>query len=51
VNKAVAFDIDLTFGGNPQFSGKITSLTNSTKIRIDKKDGTKLIYNGKDVFS
>ncbi|MFO8147380.1 MAG: DUF6503 family protein [Gillisia sp.] len=49
-NKAVAFDIDLTFGGNPRFSGKITSLTNSTKIRIDKKDGTKLIYDGEEVF-
>ena len=49
-NKAVAFDIDLTFGGNPRLSGKITSLTNSTKIRIDKKDGTKLVYNGDEVF-
>ncbi|MFN4762753.1 hypothetical protein ACKGJN_06470 [Gillisia sp. Q332] len=49
-NKAVAFDIDLTFGGNPRFSGKITSLTNSTKIRIDKKDGVKLIYDGEEVF-
>lgn len=49
-NKAVAFDIALTFGGNPGFSGKITSLTNSTKIRIDKKDGTKLIYDGEEVF-
>ncbi len=48
--KAVAFDIDLTFGGNPRFSGKITSLTNSSKIRIDKEDGAKLIYDGKEVF-
>ena len=49
-NKAVAFDINLTFGGNPRLSGKITSLTNSTKVRIDKEDGSKLIYNGENVF-
>ena len=48
--RAVAFDIDLQFGDRQGFQGKVTSLTNSSAIRIDKKDGTKIIYNGQDVF-
>jgi len=31
-------------------TAKITSFTNSSRVRVDKKDGSKLIYNGKDVF-
>ena len=48
--KAVSFDIELSFGGHQRLTAKITSLTNSTGVRVDKKDGSKLIYNGKDVF-
>jgi len=47
---AVAFDIDLKFGGNERLNAKITSLTNSSKIRIDKKDGAKLIFDGSEVY-
>lgn len=47
---AVSFDIDLTYGGKQALAATITSRTNSTGVRVDKKDGTKLIYNGKDVF-
>ena len=49
-HKAVSFNIVLSFGDNNQMNAKITSLTNSSKIRIDKKDGTLLIYNGKDAY-
>jgi len=49
-NTAVAFDIDLKFGGQERLNGKITSLTNSSKIRIDKKDGAKLIFDGSEVY-
>ena len=48
--KAVSFDIDLSFGGQERLTAKIISLTNSTGVRVDKKDGSKLIYNGKNVF-
>ncbi len=48
--KAVSFDVDLSFGGHERMTAKITSRTNSTRVRVDKKDGSKLIYNGKDVF-
>ncbi len=48
--KAVAFDIDIKFGDQQGLQGKVTSLTNSSAIRIDKYDGTKIIYNGEDVF-
>ncbi|GAA4107452.1 hypothetical protein GCM10022393_02750 [Aquimarina addita] len=45
-HKIVSFMIDLSFGGKERLKGKITMFTNSTKIRIDKNDGTKLIYTG-----
>lgn len=48
--KAVSFDINLSYGGHQRLAAKITSLTNSTGVRVDKKDSSKLIYNGKDVF-
>lgn len=49
-HKAISFNINIIFGGKEHLDGKITMLTNSTKIRIDKKDETKLIYNGEKVF-
>ncbi len=49
-HKAISFKIDLSFGGKQRLDGKITMLTNSTKIRIDKKDDSKLIYTGEKVF-
>lgn len=48
--KAVAFNIDLKIGGESRLQGKITTLTNSAGIRIDKRDGTKVVYNGNEVF-
>ncbi len=49
-HKAISFDINIFFGGKTYFVGKTTMLTNSTKIRIDKNDGSTLVYDGKKVF-
>ncbi len=48
--KAVSFDMDIFFGGNQAFKGKVTMLTDSTKIRMDMKDGVSLIYDGEKVY-
>ncbi|MCK8522655.1 hypothetical protein M0D21_13810 [Aquimarina sp. D1M17] len=49
-HKVVSFYANIYFGGKQHLEGKITMLTNSTKIRIDKKDNSKLIYTGEKVF-
>ncbi len=49
-HKAISFNASILFGGKEHITGKFTMLTNSSKIRIDKKDETKLIYNGDKVF-
>ncbi len=49
-HKAISFKASIFFGGKLHLDGKITMLTNSTKIRIDKNDESKLIYNGEKVF-
>lgn len=48
--RAVSFDIALSFNGAERLNGKVTTLTNSSKIRIDKKGGSQLIYDGKEVY-
>lgn len=47
---AVQFDIELNFNGKKRLDATITMVPNSTKIRIDKKDGSSLIYDGSEVF-
>lgn len=49
-HKVVSFDFKVSFGGKERLDCKITMLTNSTKVRIDKKNGDQLIYNGDQVF-
>ncbi len=49
-HKLVSFKANISFGGKERLDGKITMFTNSSKIRIDKKDQSKLIYNGENVF-
>ncbi|GAA4274402.1 hypothetical protein GCM10022258_36980 [Aquimarina gracilis] len=49
-HKAISFNATIFFGGKLHLDGKITMLTNASKIRIDKKDESKLIYNGEKVF-
>ncbi len=49
--KAVSFDIDLSFGDKQLLDdAKITMLTNSAKIRIDRKDSVAVVYDGQKVF-
>ena len=45
-HKAVQFDIALIFGGNERLNAKITTLTNSGKIKIEKKDSSSLVFDG-----
>ena len=49
-NEAVKFDIVLNFGGKERMNGTITLLTNSTKGRIELKDGSIIIYDNGKVF-
>ena len=48
--KAVSFDIELLFGGEVRLQGKVSMTTNSTRVRVDKSDGSSLIYDGNEVF-
>ncbi|WP_378185246.1 DUF6503 family protein [Aquimarina sp. W85] len=49
-HKIVSFHLDLMFGGKQRLDAKVTMLTNSSKIRIDKKDGSKLIFDGTEAY-
>ncbi|MBW2962001.1 hypothetical protein [Mesonia aestuariivivens] len=49
-NGAIAFDININFGGEERLNGRVTMLTNSSKIKIEKEDGTTIVYNGEEVF-
>lgn len=48
--KAISFDLEIFFGENSILSGKITTLTDSTKTRLDIENGTSLIYDGDRVY-
>ncbi|MDR6301486.1 DUF6503 family protein [Mesonia maritima] len=48
--EAISFHIDLNFGGNERLNATITQLTNSGKIKIEKDNGTTLIYDGNKVY-
>jgi len=49
-HKAVRFDIDITFGGKQRLDGTITMLTDESKIKIEKKDGSTLWYDTTGVY-
>lgn len=49
-HKAISFDFKVSFGTKERLNAKITMLTNSTKVKIEKKDGSQLIYDGDQVF-
>ncbi|RXG25940.1 hypothetical protein [Leeuwenhoekiella marinoflava] len=48
--ETIRFNINLDFGGVNRLDAKVTLLTNSSKIRIDKTDGSSLIYDGESVY-
>lgn len=49
-HKAISFNIALSFGGKLRLKGKLSMLTNSSKIRLDKADGSSLVYDGSQVY-
>ncbi|GHC64938.1 DUF6503 family protein [Ulvibacter litoralis] len=48
--KAISYDLLLHFNGKLRLDVKVTSLTNSSKIRYDFKDGSSIIYDGSEVY-
>lgn len=50
-HEMVSFDLKLDFGGKTRFNGKVSMLTNSGKIKVEKQDGTILLYDGDKMFS
>lgn len=48
--EAVSFNINLKFGGQTRLEGKISMLTNSTQVRIDKADGSTVVYDGSQLY-
>jgi len=48
--EAIAMDITLFWGGQQRMEARLTTLTNSGKIRMDRADGTSLIYDGEQVY-
>ena len=49
-NEAIELDMVISFGGNERLNGKMTYLTNSTKVKIELKDGTFIYFDGEKVF-
>lgn len=50
MQEAVSFNIYLKFGGETRLNGKVSMTTNSSRVRLDKSDGTTLIYNGENLY-
>lgn len=46
----IKFDIDLNFGGQDRLDATMYISTDSKYVRIDKKDGSSLIYDGDQVW-
>lgn len=50
-NKAVSYTINLNLEGKDEITSfKVTALTGDNRKRIDKQDGTKIIYDGEQVY-
>lgn len=47
---AIALDMVINFGGKERLNGRMTFLTNSTKGKIELKDGTAIYFDGSKVF-
>jgi hypothetical protein len=44
--EVISFKIELIFGGKSSFKGEIISATNSSWIKINKDDGTQILFDG-----
>ncbi|MGG8494916.1 DUF6503 family protein [Tenacibaculum sp. TC6] len=49
--KYLRYSIDIVFGGQQHLKGTITQEPGGGKIKIEKEDGSKIIFNGKEVFA
>ena len=49
-NKMVSFDIVLSFGGSERLNGSIDMLTDTSQLRINKKDGSAQIFDGEHLY-
>lgn len=47
---ALQFDMDLTFNGNQVLEGKVTMRPHAGLSRVELKDGTLLIFDGKEAY-
>ncbi len=48
--QAVAFDIEMSFGGKSAMAATITTLTSSGKIRLQQSNGKTVIFDGKKTW-
>lgn len=48
--KAVSFHLNLSFDGQPRMGATVSLMTNYSKIKVEKGDGTTLIYDGKNAM-
>lgn len=48
--EVVSFDIELYFRNNLRLAGTIYSRTNSTAVLVDRYDGSKLLFDGQEVY-
>jgi hypothetical protein len=48
--EVISFEIQLTFNGKERLKATIFSRTNSGKVKVEKADGTVMLFDGEDVF-
>ena len=49
-NEMVSFNIVLNFGGSERLNGSIDMTTDTNKLRINKKDGSAQVFDGKQLY-
>lgn len=49
-HSAIAFDLKLSFGGKSRLTGRVTMLTNSTKVKLERNDGATVLFDGEKVY-
>ncbi len=50
-HECVSFDLKLIFGGKEAFNGTVYTMTNSSAIRLDYKNGKKLLLNNDEIYT
>ena len=46
----VSFDLVLSFGGQERVNDRVSMNTATSKLRLDSKNGTAVVYDGTDIF-